>query len=103
MSEVISRPAPRFRGAPVDIVVDVRSHIEFWLGHLSGAICVPVTHLPEGLAKHSVTPTSRILVYCASGNRSANAAAHLQSAGFHNVVDGGGMAAASREFSPAEN
>ncbi len=96
-----SKPAPRFRGAPVDVVVDVRSHIEFWLGHLPGAICVPVTSLPEGLAKHDgVTPDSRIVVYCASGNRSASAATMLRTAGYRRVVDGGGFAAASEHFTP---
>lgn len=94
--------APRFRGALVDLVVDVRSHIEFWLGHLPGAVCIPVTNIPEGIAKHNgVTATSRILVYCASGNRSSSAAALLQAAGYRNVVDGGGFAAASEHFTPA--
>ncbi|HEX7939839.1 MAG TPA: rhodanese-like domain-containing protein [Gemmatimonadaceae bacterium] len=92
---------PRFRGAPVDLVVDVRSHVEFWLGALPGAVCIPVTSLPEGLARHQgVSGTSRILVYCASGNRSAMAAAQLRNAGYSNVVDGGGMAAAGQQFTP---
>jgi phage shock protein E len=96
-----SQSAPRFRGAPVDVVVDVRSHIEYWLGHLPGAVCIPVTSLPEGLAKHDgVSEKSRILVYCASGNRSASAAALLKAAGYRNVVDAGGLSAASQHFTP---
>ncbi|MEK7402620.1 MAG: rhodanese-like domain-containing protein [Gemmatimonadota bacterium] len=96
-----AKSAPRFRGAPVDVVIDVRSHIEFWLGHLPGAVCLPVTNLPEGLARHDgVSEASRILVYCASGNRSASAATMLKAAGYLNVVDGGGMAAASQYFTP---
>jgi rhodanese-related sulfurtransferase len=98
-----AKSAPKYRGAPVDVVVDVRSHIEFWLGSLPGAVCVPVTNLPEGLAQHEgVSQASRILVYCASGNRSASAAAMLKQAGYRNVVDGGGIGAASQHFTTGE-
>ena len=100
MSEA-AKPVPKFRGTPVDVVVDVRSHIEFWLGHLPGAVFVPVTHLPDGLANHEgVSANSRILVYCASGNRSAAALSVLKAAGYRNVVDGGGMSAAGAQFVP---
>lgn len=91
---------PTFRRQPVDAVIDVRSTLEFWLGHLPGAIHVPVDRLPGGLASHSaITPDSRLLVYCASGMRSAQAARVLREAGFQRVIDGGGMAAAKAEFS----
>ena len=94
--------AAMYRGAAVDVVVDVRSHIEYWLGHLPGAVCIPVTNLPEGMSRlDGIMPSSRILVYCASGNRSASAAAQLKSAGYRNVVDAGGMAAAGEHFTPA--
>ena len=93
--------APRFRGTPVDLVVDVRSKVEFWMGHLPGAVCVPLEQLPEGIAGRSdVSTASRILVYCAGGKRSAEAASQLRAAGFTNVVDGGGMSAAQEDFTP---
>jgi phage shock protein E len=93
--------SPKFRGAAVDAVVDVRSKLEFWMGHLPGAVCVPVERLPDGLAAISgLSPSSRILVYCASGARSSAAAAELKAAGFRNVIDGGGMAAASEHYTP---
>jgi rhodanese-related sulfurtransferase len=88
-----------FRGRPVDHVIDVRSKLEFWLGHLDGAVCVPVgvvgTELP---ARREISRDSRILVYCGSGVRSAQAMAELRALGYRNVVDGGGMAAAAAEF-----
>jgi len=78
-----------------DLIVDVRSKLEFLFGHLPNAVCIPVNHLPEGLASRAdVQRSSRILVYCASGARSASAATQLRAAGFSNVVDGGGIAAA---------
>jgi phage shock protein E len=90
---------PRFKDLPVDHVVDVRSKIEFWLGHLPGAVNVPVDQLPDGLERlPGLSPESRILVYCASGGRSAQAAAILRHAGYARVTDGGGMGDARRDF-----
>lgn len=92
---------PSFRNAPVDAVIDVRSKLEFWMGHLEGAKNVPVDTLPEGLDGLGLTHQSRILVYCASGARSAHAAAVLRRSGYARVVDGGGMAQASKDFRAA--
>lgn len=91
---------PSFRGAPVDLVVDVRSKLEFWIGHLPGAVCIPLERLPQGVEQRvGITPGSRILVYCAAGTRSAMAAEQLRAAGYKHVVDGGGLAAARADFS----
>ena len=90
---------PRFRNQPVDVVVDVRSKVEFWLGHLPGAHCVPVDTLPAGLDGVSGARTdARLLVYCASGGRSAMARQILTEAGYTNVVDGGGISSARPDF-----
>lgn len=95
-------PAPRFRGAPIDLVVDVRTKLEFWMGHLPGAVCIPVETLPRGITGHAgVSPASRILVYCAGGTRSAAAAAQLRAAGYPHVVDGGSLTDAREHFSAA--
>lgn len=92
---------PTFRNRPVDVVLDVRSKLEFWMGHLEGATNVPVDRLPDGLEGLGLTPKSRILVYCASGMRSAQAAQILRAAGYSGVVDGGGIAAASQDYAHA--
>lgn len=92
--------APRFRGEPVDLVVDVRSKLEFWTGHLPGAVSIPVEQLLMRLAQRNISKSSRIVVYCAVGTRSAAATAQLLAAGYLHVVDGGGMAAAWNEFIP---
>jgi len=92
----------RFHGKPVDLVVDVRSRIEFWLGHLPGAVCIPVDRMPDGVQERGgVTADSTILLYCASGARSAAAAEVLRAAGYRRVIDAGGMNAASQHFTPA--
>ena len=92
---------PRFRGAPVDLVVDVRTKVEYWMGHLPGAVCVPGEQLPDALtSRPGISTSSRILVYCASGGRSAAAAEQLRAVGYTHVVDAGGLSAAWEHFTP---
>ncbi len=93
---------PSFRDRPVDLVLDVRSRLEFFLGHLDGAINIPVDQLPDALGERAdVVPTTRILVYCASGGRSAAAATALRGAGYTRVEDAGGLGAARAEYRAA--
>ena len=62
-------PPPPSRGL---LVLDVRSRLEFWLGHLDGATCIPVGKLARVLpGREDVSADTRIFVYCASGARSA--------------------------------
>jgi rhodanese-related sulfurtransferase len=99
-----SRPshAPSYRGKPVDVVIDVRSKLEFWLGHLEGATCIPVAALAARLPlRVDIRPDTRILVYCASGARSAAAATQLRALGYRHVTDAGAMSAAARDYAPA--
>ena len=92
---------PAFRQQPVDLVLDVRSKMEFFLGGLEGAQNLPVDQLPEALeARTDVPKDATIMVYCAGGVRSAQAAAALKRAGYTSVIDGGGMGAAHSEFQP---
>jgi rhodanese-related sulfurtransferase len=91
---------PRFRNRPVDIVLDVRTKLEYWMGHLPGAIQIPVDALEEQLPRREDIGTGQaILVYCASGARSAQAVAIMKRLGYTRVTDGGGIAAARAKFS----
>lgn len=74
------------------VVVDVRTPSEFASGHIEGAKLVPnetisTTQKPEALPDLNAV----ILVYCRSGNRSAQAARKLVSLGYVNVYDFGGI------------
>lgn len=92
---------PHFRKKPIDIVIDVRSKIEFWLGHLEGAECIPLQSLPNALEKRrDIDKGARILLYCASGARSAAALVVLRDAGYRHVTDGGAMSRAAADFTP---
>lgn len=91
---------PSYRRQPIDLVLDVRSRLEYWLGHLDGATCVPVGKLASVLAtRDDVTSNTRIMVYCASGARSAVAVQILKSLGYPHVTNGGAMVAARPDYS----
>jgi phage shock protein E len=70
-------------------LLDVRTPAEFAGGHLKGAVNIPVQELAGRLGELDKSET--VLVYCASGGRSASAARLLGSAGFGKVHDLGGM------------
>lgn len=90
---------PSFRNRPIDIILDVRTRVEFWFGHLPGAIQISVDDLDAELPRREeIKPEHRILVYCASGARCAQAAGLMRRLGYRHVVDGGGLAAARAEF-----
>lgn len=70
-------------------VVDVRSEAEFRGGAYRGAINVPLQVLQGKLDR---IPKNRpVIVYCASGSRSAMAARILQKAGYADVSNAGGL------------
>lgn len=70
-------------------VVDVRSEAEFRGGAYPGAINVPLQALSGALRR---IPKDRpVVVYCASGSRSALAARILKKAGYADVSNAGGL------------
>lgn len=71
-------------------LVDVRSAGEFAEGHLPRAMNIPVGEIAKR-AGDVGNPASPVVVYCASGMRSASAARTLKSLGYSQVYDLGGM------------
>lgn len=73
-------------------VVDVREPEEFTgtLGHVPGAVLVPLGNIPDGLGH--LDPAAPLVTVCRSGARSAQASTLLQRAGFQRVANvAGGM------------
>jgi rhodanese-related sulfurtransferase len=66
-------------------IVDVRTPGEFQMGHIAGAVNVPVDELQSAAANWDRAKS--YVVYCASGARSADAQNTMQSMGFKNVAD----------------
>ena len=69
------------------VVIDVREADEYNTGHIENAINIPV----GSISSVDYDKETVIIVYCASGMRSANAAKALIDAGYTNVynLDGG--------------
>lgn len=73
-------------------VIDVRTAAEYRTGHIPGSLNVPLDTLQQVSAAWN--KDQPVVVYCATGARSAQAAAYLVGAGFRKVYDlTGGIAA----------
>src|SRR5712691_1971389 len=83
IAEIDGREAQALDGAAL---IDVREHDEWEQGHIPGAVHVPRGYLEsriEGVVPDRSTP---VVLYCASGARSAFAAKTLAELGYENVV-----------------
>ncbi|MEM8606640.1 MAG: rhodanese-like domain-containing protein [Myxococcota bacterium] len=89
--------APRISGEEAQrkvregaVLVDVRSNEEYDGGHLDGALNIPIRELGDRMTEVGGTDRE-VVVYCASGTRSAIAKQMLESEGYEHVHDLGGM------------
>lgn len=60
-------------------IVDVRSRAEFMGGHVEGSINIPLQEIPARLEEFK--KMEHIILCCASGNRSGQAATYLKQNG----------------------
>lgn len=72
------------------LIVDVRTTDEFADGAYPKAVNIPLSSLPGKLDQLGAKDRP-IVLYCASGARSAQAARFLQKSGFTAVVNAGGL------------
>jgi len=70
-------------------LVDVRTPAEYKSGHIPGSVNVELAIIAEQPPTDETDAS--IVVYCRSGNRSAQAAAALSSLGYTRVLDWGGI------------
>jgi phage shock protein E len=70
-------------------LLDVRTPLEFDTGHIRGAANIAVETLAGRLSE--VPQDKPVVIYCRSGNRSAQAASILREAGYTQVYDLGGV------------
>jgi rhodanese-related sulfurtransferase len=73
------------------IIVDVRTPGEFAAGHLDGANLLDLTGGEFAQALPTLDPDAEYAVYCKSGNRSGQAVALMNEAGFASVIDLGSI------------
>ena len=84
-------PELRRRGATI---LDVRSPAEYRSGSAPGSINIPLDQLEKRLGE--LDSTKPVVVCCASGARSALAAATLKRRGFREVINAGSWTNAAR-------
>lgn len=70
-------------------IIDVRTPEEFRDGAYPGAINIPVSNLGARIGE--IPKGKPVVLYCASGARSASAARAMKQAGFADVVNAGGL------------
>lgn len=75
---------------PNATVVDVRSEMEFAMGHYPGALLIPLDQIPQRMEEFR-SMSQPILLYCRSGNRSGIAQLMLQQAGIKEVYNAGAL------------
>ena len=82
------------------ILIDVRTPGEYDAGHLDGAILLDLSGGQFAAALPTLDADAEYAVYCKSGNRSGQAVALMENAGFDNVIDLGsiGNATASTQI-----
>lgn len=77
------------------VIVDVRTPEEFGSGHYPDAINIPLDRIETSLKRLGPAATP-IVVYCASGSRSARAKNILRANGYTDVTDAGPLSAMPR-------
>lgn len=60
------------------------------MGHVKGAINIPLDEVSQRVAEIAALPAPRVL-YCRSGNRSGIAVQMLKQAGLTDLYNGGGL------------
>jgi molybdopterin/thiamine biosynthesis adenylyltransferase/rhodanese-related sulfurtransferase len=86
IEEVDARRANELLAEDSYAVVDVREQAEWDEGHLPGAVHVSRGNLESRIEQAVPDRSQPVLLYCASGNRSAFAARTLDELGYENVV-----------------
>ncbi len=80
------------------VIIDVRTPEEYAAGHIEGAINIDFYSETFAQDVAALDPGAAYVVYCRSGNRSGQAKAIMDAAGFTNVTDAGAVEAASQEL-----
>lgn len=81
----------RMEQNPKAIILDVRRKMEYDAGHIAGAMLLSNEEIDDYRTDELPDLDAEILIYCRSGNRSANAAMKLIDLGYRNVLDFGGI------------
>lgn len=73
------------------VIIDVRTADEYAEGHLDGAVKLDLNSGEFVAALPELDPVAEYVVYCRSGNRSGQAVALMEDAGFAHVTNLGSL------------
>ena len=76
---------------PDAVIVDVREEEEMAEGYIEGAVLIPLDTVESDVENKIGDKEKTVLVYCCSGRRSAIACDIMDSLGYKNVYDFGGI------------
>jgi rhodanese-related sulfurtransferase len=79
-------------------IIDVRSFMEYQMGHVSGSVNIPLNEIPQHVTEFN-SATGPLVFCCASGNRSGQAVYYLEESGVKNVINGFGWMNVNYEIS----
>ena len=83
--------------------IDVRSATEYSQGHVEQALHIPYTEIGEGITELGADKDAVIYLYCRSGRRSGIAKDTLDSLGFTQVLNVGGLEDAMKKSGQEPN
>jgi phage shock protein E len=72
-----------------NILIDVRTPLEYQQGHLNNAVNIPFNKIKEDIKNYAPDKEQTIMVYCQSGKRSDIAVKELKGLGYKNVINAG--------------
>lgn len=76
--------------------IDVRSQAEYDADHIDGTTLIPHTQIADEIGKLELDKSAPIKVFCRSGHRAGIAKQTLESMGYTNVENVGGIADARK-------
>jgi rhodanese-related sulfurtransferase len=79
------------------VIIDVRTPEEFAAGHLDGAMLIDIKNPSFDAEIARLDAAASYIVYCRSGNRSAQAADRMRAIGIENITDLGSLENASAQ------
>jgi rhodanese-related sulfurtransferase len=86
IEEIDATRTAELRETDSPVLVDVRERSEWDEGYIPGAVHVPRGHLESRIEQAVPDRGATVILYCASGNRSAFAAKALEELGYENVA-----------------
>lgn len=79
-----------------DFYIDVRTPQEFHEINIPGTINIPHDQILIGVKEKNIQKDDSIYIFCRSGRRASNAQAILNTQGYSNVINLGGIADANK-------